>query len=116
MRVGAQFGGHNKAVLADLDAYVGGCFQHGNNMNFTNATCILNDKDSGYASDCGLDFGQHVYGNKVYTSSGDASVCGTTLSKWVAEGHDPGTTVGKWPSDQVVIDAARQMLGMTSNT
>ena len=84
---------------------------------------------SGYASDCGM-IGRPpadesaIRGNAVYSKehatmrvaclNTTTKACSVSclLTEWLAEGHDPGTTVHLMPSDGEVMVAARKLLGM----
>ena len=48
--------------------------------------------------------------NSSYNPSGNISVCGTSLQEWVKEGNDPGTSISTLPSDQQIIEWAKQLL------
>lgn len=87
---------------------------HGNNLHFSNNTCILlSNSHSGYSSDCNLAYNQTCSHNHVANPDGIIYVCNhTDLRKWIAEGHDPGTTVGKWPSNDAIIAQVKAILGM----
>ena len=97
-------------------AYVGSCFLtygHGFGLNdgFFNNSCIFR---TNYPSDCFADknegVGFVVYGNKVFSRSGNHNVCGTTLAKWVAAGHDNGTTISHWPTDDELVDMGKRVI------
>lgn len=38
--------------------------------------------------------------------------CGVPFAKWQEEGQDPGSTIGPYPSDDVILAVAKQLLGM----
>ena len=91
------------------------CAGYGNNLHFSNNTCILlSDSHGGYASDCELAFNQTCSHNQVANPSGVLYVCKEhiDLRKWLSEGHDPGTTVSTWPSNDAIIAQAKAILGM----
>lgn len=75
-------------------------------------SCVLVAKTGGYASTCKLAPGMVVHDNAVYNQAGAMDVCGTTLSKWVAAGHDEGTTMAKWPSDEALVAWGKQVLNV----
>jgi hypothetical protein len=101
---------------------------------FVNNTVIVGGASfsyfgNGYASDCFMvgkpQFADSsVSGNTVLSKlpltvqclNASAPTKGCTLSctldQWLAQGHDPGTTVGPLPQDEVVIAAARVLLGI----
>eukprot|EP00912_Choanoflagellata_sp_UC4_P000575 UC4_evm2s355 len=77
--------------------------------SFYDNQCIFRES---YGSDCGVAAGPgwEVHNNSVYSSSGSLNVCGTTLQKWVASGHDHGTTIARWPSDKEIVAMGRKTL------
>jgi hypothetical protein len=52
--------------------------------------------------------------NTIWTAPGSKGIteCGSSLQQWQAQGGDPGTTVAAWPADSVVLDLAKQLLGL----
>lgn len=107
------FIGHDNHHENNVYAYVGGCFNEGNNLRFQNNTCILRG-DHGYSSDCELPVGMNVSHNSIYTPSGNISVCGgVPLANWVASGHDNGTSIESLPSDAAIVQMGRLLLGVT---
>merc|ERR1712150_294093 len=92
----SDFGGQWNHHYNNVYGYVlGNCFGTGNNLAFYNNTCVTYPK--GYRSDCVGKTPMNISGNAIYT------VCGTTLKNWVAQGHDHGTTIQKWPTNEAVI-------------
>ena len=55
-----------------------------------------------------------VYNNTIFTQAGWVLECGLNLTDWQAqsEWHDPGSTVAPFPEDEVLIAAARAVLGL----
>ena len=53
-----------------------------------------------------------VYNNTIYTPTGAVTECGMSLAAWQARGNDPGTTAHPYPSDDVILSAARAALGL----
>jgi len=112
----SDFGGHDEVYSNNVLAYVGACWHmwnfHGYNDGFFNNSCVFRNN---YPSDCfqpGHGVGWEVHDNKVFSASGQLNVCGTTLSQWVAGGHDHGTTIAKWPTDEILVQAGKQVLGI----
>lgn len=112
-----DYAGHDHYWRSNVVAYVGICSTMGllnfggdgwNNV-FTNNKCIFR-YPKGYHSDCDLPDGWVVHDNQIFTKSGALSVCGTTLERWVAQGHDNGTTCEKWPSDEQIVQWGRDLL------
>jgi hypothetical protein len=56
-----------------------------------------------------------VHDNSLFSASGTANVCGTTLANWTAQGHDKGTTVDKWPADADLIVMGRAVLARSES-
>ena len=50
--------------------------------------------------------------NTYYTPSGNITECGKSLEDWQKAGHDLGSSVQKYPSDEAYLKEAAQMLGM----
>ena len=110
----SDFGGHDNYHESNIYAYAGSCFGKGNNLRFVNNSCVLRS-DHGYDSDCGLPSGMIVEGNAVYTPGGKLTVCGnSSLSEWVAQGHDHGTTLHPMPTDDALIAMGRDLLGIAA--
>lgn len=109
----SDFGGHDHVWYNNIVAYTGNCWDmwnfFGYNDGFYGNKCLVRSGE-GYKSDCNLETGWVVHSNQVYSSSGDLKACGTTLSKWLAQGHDKGTTISKWPSDEELIQWGRDLL------
>lgn len=55
-----------------------------------------------------------VGGNTVWSPTGAITECGATLAQWQAAGGDPGTFAGPWPTDDIVLIHAKQILGVTA--
>jgi hypothetical protein len=106
----SDFGGHHNHHERNIYAYVGKCFVGGPNLRFADNVCQLMHS-TGYGSDCGLPFNMSVRGNEVRTPDGQLPVCNTSsLTEWVAAGHDPGTTLSAWLDAGELIARARELL------
>jgi len=109
----SDFGGHDHVWHDNVVAYTGSCWGvwnfYGYNDGFYNNKCVFRS-GSGYHSDCNMATGWVIHSNQVYSSSGKLNACGTTLKNWVSQGHDKGTTIGKWPSDDELIGWGRALL------
>jgi hypothetical protein len=110
----SDFGGHDELYYDNVLAYVGNCWKmwnfFGYNDGFYNNSCVFRQD---YPSDCfakGEGVGWEVHDNKVFSKDGTHDVCGTTLPKWVAAGHDNGTTIGKWPANDALIAMGKALL------
>ena len=83
---------------------------------FFNNTCITVGDGLGigpYSSDCDLDKSWNVSKNLVLTETGDASICGRDWKVWMESNttRDRGSTISKWPSDDVLIQWSKELLG-----
>lgn len=54
----------------------------------------------------------HVFNNTVWTPTGAVTECGMTLAAYQAKGGDVGTTAGAYPDDSVVLNIAKQLMGL----
>jgi hypothetical protein len=69
-----------------------------------NNTCVANDANSGFRSDCNPTQGMEISGNTVYTQSG--TLGSTKLC-------DHTNVVKPWPSDAEVIAMGKKIIGWT---
>ena len=53
-----------------------------------------------------------VHDNQVFSQDGKLQVCGMDFDKYQAEGHDKGTTLAPWPSNDAVVTMGKKVLGM----
>ena len=129
----SDFGGHNNRHHDNV--YLNGgasewggincmsvCGQlKGHEDAFYNNTCILLN-GTNYATFDENAFGTNVFpimhDNQVFTTTGEATEVGSghqqlKVNQWQEHGHDLGTTVGKVPSNQDIVEMARDALGMT---
>jgi len=101
-----DFGGQWNHHFENLYGWVDYCNDNGNNYAFYNNSCIVNKDNSGYDSDCKMAFNQTCHDNTIFTKTGVVNVCNTTLDKWVAAGHDSGSSQQAWPT----LDALASMI------
>lgn len=52
------------------------------------------------------------FGSRLRRPTGKLQECGMTLQQWQAKGGDVGTTGSPFPTDDVVLSIAREILGM----
>ena len=109
----SDFGGHDQVWTGNVLGYVGNCYQlfsfKGYNDGYTNNTCVFT---GGYNSDCKVDKSVDVRANRVFSRDGTLEVCGVPFAEWQRQGHDPETTLGKWPADATLVAWAKAVLGM----
>ena len=70
----------------------------------------------GYQSDCGIASGPgwQVHDNQVFSANGSLQVCGSSFKAYQAQGHDEGSTLAKWPSDDALVAMGKKVLGMSA--
>ena len=112
----AAHGGHDNKWHGNVLAYVDNCYMrvvggHGYNDAFYDNKCVF-VAPTGYSSDCNVSASWEVHDNEVFSRSGSLEVCGEEFTKYVAGGHDRGSSVGKWPTDSVLISMGKKVLGM----
>jgi hypothetical protein len=113
-----DFDGHDNIHESNVYAYVGSCGQvcnqlAGHNDGFSDNYCVTTNPE--YVSfDCTRpkDTLPIMHDNQVFTESGDLKICGTSFADWQKLGHDAGTAVSKFPSDDAIIAQGRKVLGM----
>jgi hypothetical protein len=128
----SDFGGWQNHHSANLYAMVCSCYGEGANDSFTDNTCVVRDGGGcyfwpHYSSDCATRAGPPAPGlvtrnNSVYTHDGNVTVCEEphkpggkyTLTEWVAMGHDPHSSMHRWPTDlgTMLVTKARSLLGL----
>eukprot|EP01084_Bolivina_argentea_P237331 398878_1 len=111
----SDFDGNTNHHYENIYAYIMNAYGSGGGgtsayNQFRNNSVIFRENGKGYPSTCISTPGFVIYGNTLYNPSGTLNVCGTTLQNWVAKGNDPGTTINKLPTDQQIINMAKQIL------
>ena len=117
----SDFGGHDNAHHHNLDVF----FNQGFNIvdalpghadaYHSNVLYMMQDGAYGTGQQCAGDATHGatiVYNNTIYSPTGAITECGMPLAEWQELGNDAGTTAQAWPQDQVVLGAARQLLGV----
>ena len=115
----SDFGGHDLVYHDNVQAYVGNC-RHpayngeykGYNDGYYRNRCVFTES---YGSDCDVVAGWTVHDNQVFSKTGRLKVCGKNFSEWQAEGHDKGTTVAPWPTDDYVVAMGKGVLHATAD-
>ena len=111
-----DFGGHDNHHQDNIYAYVGQalgvCGALDNHEDFFTGNTVILTGNSVGGPQCHTP-GKTVMGNNsYYTSSGDVKECGTDLAGWQKAGNEPGSSVGKTPSDAQIIAWATAKLGI----
>lgn len=105
--VKSDFGGQWNHHVSNVYAYVGSCWGDcgtggsGAHNQFVNNKCIANSAQAGFRSDCDpYWFDQLIVGNSVFNKDGklNVKVC------------DETNTISAWPSDDSIIDMAKNAL------
>ena len=113
-----DFGGHDNRHYDNIYAYVGKGFGicpqlAGHEDYFYNNTVVMTTNgDYGSGQTCSGDGKTVVHDNHIYTPTGMVTECKMSLAEWQAKGNDPGTTASTWPSDDDLVKATRQLLGI----
>jgi len=112
-----DFGGHDNIHHNNLYAYIGKGFGicpqvEGHLDGFYNNTVVLRADGAYTDGTCGGPTAPIVHDNAVYSPTGNVTECGMSLSKWQAEGNDPGSTAAPLPDDETLIALATQLLGL----
>ena len=122
----SDFGGHDNVWERNMLLFVNNCYGAGfsrflwpwpgYNDGFFNNTCIFR---ATYESTCGREesFRQLIHSNRVYSKDGTLMVCAGAnqsvgFAQWQREGHDTLTKLGLWPSDRVIVEEVKSLLGI----
>lgn len=112
----SDFGGHDNKWHGNVLAYVGNCYHMGSFKGYNDAfygnQCVFRFPRIPYGSDCGVSTGWEVHNNAVFSRSGKLEVCGMDFEKYLAEGHDKGSSVAAWPTDEKLVAMGKTVLGM----
>jgi len=123
----ADIGGHDVVWHHNLVAYLGtsmllwnGFYENHWDVNYNNTVLLQNDGNYTSAAwgtfNCisPADGGIIIFNNTVYSPTGAVLECGVPLKEWQAQGgwHDLGTTAAPYPSDDVILAQARQLLNL----
>jgi hypothetical protein len=82
--------------------YVSNCWGKGEENWYVNNTCVSNQHDGGFRSDCKVFEGMRVSGNHVFNANGNLK--GQRLC-------DKTNTIAKAPSDDEVIGWGKKAIG-----
>lgn len=83
---------------------------------YNNFLWMGQDGDYGGGQTCSGAGKTIVFNNTIWTPTGKVTECGTSLQNWQSQGNDLGTTASTFPSDQVVLNLARSILGLPAGT
>eukprot|EP01065_Artemidia_motanka_P026800 TRINITY_DN32038_c0_g1_i1.p1 TRINITY_DN32038_c0_g1~~TRINITY_DN32038_c0_g1_i1.p1 ORF type:complete len:933 (+),score=311.52 TRINITY_DN32038_c0_g1_i1:85-2799(+) len=111
-----DFGGHDNHHQDNIYAYtgkaMGTCSQiKGHADMFTGNKVVMTGSDVGGVQ-CGGEAPTVMNNNQYFTSNGDVNECGTSLNKWIAKGHEQGSSVSTFPSDDTILGWAKEKLGI----
>eukprot|EP00316_Scyphosphaera_apsteinii_P011180 CAMPEP_0119345442 /NCGR_PEP_ID=MMETSP1333-20130426/107488_1 /TAXON_ID=418940 /ORGANISM="Scyphosphaera apsteinii, Strain RCC1455" /LENGTH=733 /DNA_ID=CAMNT_0007357911 /DNA_START=423 /DNA_END=2624 /DNA_ORIENTATION=+ len=110
-----DFGGHDNHHYGNVYAYVGRglgvCSQLPGHQDFFYGNKIVMVGSDVGGLQCSGDAKTIVHDNAYYTATGNVSECRMPLAAWQAQGEDTGSVVSKWPSDDTIIDWAKEKLG-----
>ena len=115
-----DFGGHDNHHYNNIYAYVGTGFKINSQLDghedyFYNNTVVMTGKGDYGNPTCKGPGKTVLHDNHIYTSDGTVTECGMSLAQWQAQGNDPGTTAGKWPDDDVLVQMTRHLLSIPSS-
>ncbi len=118
----SDFGGHDNSHHHNLDLFFHQGFSivdalpgHADAYH-SNILYQMVDGDYGTGQQCVGDSSHGatiVFNNTIYSPTGTITECGVSLAAWQAQGHDAGTTAQVWPDDGIILDTARQLLGLS---
>jgi hypothetical protein len=109
-----DFGGHDNHHFNNIYAYVDTglnvCDQLEGHEDYfySNKVIMTGDELGGFK--CSGPGKTVIQNNTYYTSSGDVQECGMSLADWQKQGEDKGSTVMKYPDDDMIIHWARELL------
>lgn len=99
----SDFNGHDNRHFRNVYGYVSNCWGNGENNWFVNNTCVSNEADGGFRSDCGKNEMGKLSGNHIYNANGDLG----KNSKMC----DKTNTIAKSPSDDTIIGWGKKVIG-----
>jgi len=79
---------------------------------YGNYLWLANDGNYGHGQTCSGAGKTIVYGNTVWSPTGNITECGTSLAEWQSKGNDPGSTSAPYPDDATVLAVVRKTLQM----
>jgi len=97
----SDFNGHDNRHFRNVYGYVSNCWGFGEKNWFVNNTCVSNQKDGGFRSDCGKK-DMHISGNHIYNA--DGALKGTDFC-------DKSNTIAKAPTDDEIISWGKKVIG-----
>ena len=114
-----DFGGHDNHHYRNVYAYAGGaigvCSQLVGHEDYfyDNKVVLTGTKVGGFRC---VNEGRYaavvVHDNQYYSwAPSNLTECGMKLAEWQAKGGDPGSSVGPYPADDVIVGWASALLG-----
>ena len=115
-----DFGGHDNRHSNNIYAYVGSALRisigsdqlKGHEDHFVENKVVMTGQDVG-SFNCSQDYydgAPVMHSNQYYTPNGTINECEMSLAEWQKLGHDTHSTVSKLPSDEDIIQWARDLL------
>jgi len=110
-----DFGGHDNHHYGNIYGYVGQATMtsvqtKGHEDQFYDNKVVLTASDFGSLV-CSGDGTTVVHNNNYFTPDGKMTECKMPLAKWQAQGHDQNSTVATHPTDDQIIQWAKDKLG-----
>lgn len=99
----SDFNGHDNRHFRNVYGYVSNCWGNGENNWFVNNTCVSNEADGGFQSDCGNNKMGKLSGNHIYNANGTLGKNGKMCDKT--------NTIAKSPSDDTIIGWGKKVIG-----
>ena len=100
------FVGHGYSICSQLPGH--------NDMFYNNTVVLQKDGDYGHAACTDGPEKLVIHDNRIYSPTGKVTECGKPLAEYQKGGNDPGTTAAAYPSDDVLISAIEELLGIKS--
>ena len=110
-----DFGGHDNHHYDNIYAYAGQglgiCSQQKGHVDYFYGNKLVVTVTNVGGFHCGGDAQVVIHDNEYFTQTGNITECGKPLQEWQAAGNDKGSSVAKWPADDVIIGWAKAKLG-----
>lgn len=114
----SDFGGHANYHHDNLDLFwstgfgINGALPGFQDGYYGNYLYKAGEGNYGNGQVCTGPSANYVYGNTIWSPAGNITECGMSLAAWQKQGGDPGTVAAPYPSDDVILNLARQILNV----